>query len=505
MEWNEDNGVHEPEQPIEQTEELQAAPEPVVVPEPAVVEPEPEPEPEQPSLLKKEISFRRKPKEPKPEPELDAEKPSLLKKEISFRRKPKEPKQPKATKEKAPKEPKQKSAGLKKEISLPFGRKKKEPVEAVAEPQTKKPRAKRQKASSAKRTKRLVGLKIGGSQLAAARIVNNGHPELVQVARERLDHGIVVGGELREPELLADALRAFFRKHKLPRQGVRLGIANNRIGVRIFEIAGIPDPKQLENAIRYRAQEALPIPIEEAVLDYHVLSERTDDDGQLVRKVLLVVAYRELIDRYVAACRKAGLRLAGIDLEAFALLRALGDPLPADAPPSDAALVVVSVGHDRSTFAVSDGRVCEFTRVLDWGGSTLDVAIARELDCAPSEAEPVKRELSLAAANVPEGLTQDQADRAREAVRRQLQTFARELVSSLQFYQNQPGSLGIGEIVITGGTAHLVGVADELQRLIGVRVEVGDPLLRVKLGKKLREADEQLGSLAVAIGLGIED
>ena len=177
---------------------------------------------------------------------------------------------------------------------------------------------------------------------------------------------------------------------------MRLGIANNRIGVRIFEIAGIYDAKQLENAIRFRAQEALPIPIEEAVLDYHVLGERVDDDGQLVRRILLVVAYRELIDRYVAACKKAGLRLAGIDLEAFALLRALGDPRRRATPPSDAALVVVSVGHDRSTFAVSDGRVCEFTRVLDWGGSTLDVAIARELDFAPSEAEPVKRELSLA-------------------------------------------------------------------------------------------------------------
>jgi type IV pilus assembly protein PilM len=505
MEWNEDHDKH-PEQPAEETQEL--------VPEPEAVEPEPvaaepEPEPEQTSLLKKEISFRRKPKTPKePEepkaPESEDEKPSMLKKEISFRRKPKEPK---AKKEKAPKQPKAKGAGLKKEISLPFGRKKaaKEPIDrSTGNPKAKAPRSKREKGSS-KRAKRVVGLKIGGSQLAAARIVNNGSPELVQVARDRLDGGIVVGGELREPELLAEALRAFFRKHKLPRQGVRLGIANNRIGVRIFEIAGIADPKQLENAIRFRAQEALPIPIEEAVLDYHVLGERADDEGQLVRRVLLVVAYRELIDRYVTACKKAGIRLAGIDLEAFALLRALGDPLPEGAPPSDAALVVVSVGHDRSTFAVSDGRVCEFTRVLDWGGATLDVAIARELDCAPSEAEPVKRELSLATANVPEGLTQDQADRAREAVRRQLQTFARELVSSLQFYQNQPGSLGIGEIVITGGSAHLGGVADELQRLIGVRVEVGDPLLRVKLGKKLREADEQLGSLAVAIGLGIED
>jgi type IV pilus assembly protein PilM len=433
---------------------------------------------------------------PEVEEQEPEEKTPLLKKELSFRRKPKQPKQPKQ-----PEQPKAKGSGLKREIS--FRRKRKPKVEKQAsKPKEKAPR--RQKSASHKRAKRLVGLKIGGSQLAAARVVNNGVPELVQVAREPLESGIIVGGELREPELLADSLRAFFRKHKLPRQGVRLGIANNRIGVRILEIAGIDDPKQLENAIRYRAQEALPIPIEEAVLDYHVLGERVDDEGQRIRRVLLVVAYRELIDRYVAACKKAGVRLAGIDLEAFALLRALGEPKAGDEPPSDAALVVVSIGHDRSTFAVSDGRVCEFTRVLDWGGQTLDVAIARELDCAPSEAEPLKRELSLAAGGWPEELTQEQADRAREAVRRQLQTFARELVSSLQFYQNQPGSLGIGEIVITGGTAHLGGVADELQRLIGVRVEVGDPLHRVKLGKKLRET-EQLGSLSVAIGLGIED
>ena len=407
----------------------------------------------------------------------------------------------------------EKGSLLKKEISLSFRRKPKAPKPAVnetADGTTEKPakvrtkRNIRRQGGAPKRAKRVVGLKIGASQLAAARIVNNGSPELIQVAREDLDHGLVVGGELREPELLADALRAFFRKHKLPRQGVRLGIANNRIGVRIFEIAGINDPKQLENAIRFRAQEALPIPIEEAVLDFHVLGERVDDEGNTVRRVLLVVAYRELIDRYVAACKKAGIRLSGIDLEAFALLRALGEPPAGDEAAADAALVVVSIGHDRSTFAVSDGSVCEFTRVLDWGGQTLDVAISRELDCAPSEAEPFKRELSLATANVPEGLTQEQADNAREAVRRQLQSFARELVSSLQFYQNQPGSLGIGEIVITGGTAHLAGLAEELQRLIGVRVAVGDPLMRVKLGRKVRET-EQLGSLAVAIGLGIED
>ena len=402
---------------------------------------------------------------------------------------------------------------------LSFGKKKEKPATAERTNEPEKPeKPKRERRSlslslprptpraprgGGKVPKKVVGLKIGASQLAAATVANNGHAEVLQVARTPLDAGIVSNGELRDPELLAEALRAFFKEHGLPKRGVRLGIATNRIGVRTLEIAGIQDPKQLANAIRFRAQEALPIPIDEAVLDYQVLGESTNEEGETTRKILLVLAYRDLIDRYVDACRKAGIQLVGIDLEAFALLRALAAPRE-EGTPAQAALVAVTIGHDRTTFAVSDGRVCEFTRVLDWGGQSINIGIARALDVAPSDVDVVKRGLSLHGTDVPDGLREEQATRARDALNRQVQAFARELVSSLQFYQNQPGSLGIGEIVITGGTAHLEGLADELQRLIGVRVRVGDPLVRVKVSKKLREP-EQLGSFAVAIGLGIED
>jgi type IV pilus assembly protein PilM len=325
--------------------------------------------------------------------------------------------------------------------------------------------------------------------------------ELEQVARQPLPMGIVVGGELRDPDALAEALKAFFAKNKLPKKGVRLGIANNRIGVRIFDIVGVDEDKQLANAIHFRAQEALPIPLDEAVLDYHVLDTSVDDEGRNVKRVLLVVAYKELVDRYVGACRKAGITLAGIDLEAFALLRSL-------APPTDggsAALVAVAIGYDRSTFAVSDGRVCEFTRVLDWGGWSLNVALARAFDTAPSEVEALKCAVSLDGSVTPDDLSAEQTALAVETIGRQVQSFARELVSSLQFYQNQPGSLGIGEIVITGGTAQLPGLAAELERLIAVPVRVGNPLARLKVAKRVTAPAQQLGSLAVAIGLGIED
>ena len=507
---------------------------PIPSPAPAPVpEPELELELDLPTAVLPELPVEPAwPTEPELAPELGAapapvEEPAakvpFYKKELSFKRAPKaekpakEPKQPKAErpkKEKKERTPGEKVPFYKRDLALKRGPKEWDAGEALTDEPTPKPKRARPSLQlptlpSLSRGggggKQLVGLKIGGSQIAAARIRNGESPELVQAARVGLDHGIVVNGELRDPEALALALKAFFAEHKLPKRGVRLGIANNRIGVRTFEVTGIEDPKQLANAIRFRAQEVLPIPLEEAVLDYQVLAEGVTEDGKPLRRVLLVVAYRELVDRYVFACRKAGLQIVGIDLEAFALLRAVAAPHPAGAASERGALVAVSVGHDRSTFAVSDGRVCEFTRVLEWGGWALNVAIARALDMSPSEVESVKRALSFAGAEeVPEGFTEDQLATAREAARRQLQTFARELVSSLQFYQNQPGSLGIGEIALTGGTAHLPGLGAELERLIGVPVRVIDPLSRVKVSKKVRER-EQVGSLAVAIGLGIED
>ena len=517
--------VAPPVTPVAPVIPIAAVPEsPLPLPVPGVALPEPELD--LPTTVLPELAA-----EPawagQPDPELDAEpelaepaaKVPFYKKELSLKRGPKAEKPAKEKREKKAKqeqlEPEDggtlKVPFYKRDLSFKRGPKEWDAGEGLTEEAPKKslklgrPALPSLPSLSRGGGKQIVGLKIGGSQIAAARVRNGESLELLQAARVPLEHGIVVNGELRDPEALAVALKAFFARHKLPKRGVRLGIANNRIGVRTFEVTGIDDPKQLANAIRFRAQEVLPIPLEEAVLDYQVLGEGVSEDGKPFSRVLLVVAYRELVDRYVYACSKAGLQIVGIDLEAFALLRAVAPPHDSVTGAERGALVAVSVGHDRSTFAVSDGRICEFTRVLEWGGWALNIAIARALDMSPSEVESIKRALSFTGVEeAPEGFTEEQLAIAREAARGQLQTFARELVSSLQFYQNQPGSLGIAEIALTGGTAHLPGLGAELERLIGVPVRVVDPLHRVTVSKKVHERD-QVGSLAVAIGLGIED
>lgn len=352
--------------------------------------------------------------------------------------------------------------------------------------------------------KQVVGLKLGASRLNAACISVNGSAEVVQLAAGSLPPGLIAGGEVRDVPALAEALKEFFKRHKLPKRNVRIGLANNRVGVRTIEVSGIEDPKQLANAIRFRAQEVLPIPIDQAVLDFQVLSQTANAEGPPTYRVLLVVAYRDLVAAYAEACRLAGLRLAGVDLEAFALLRALTPTFAAEAGggPDKSALVAVSIGSERSVLGVSDAFSCEYTRVLDWGGDVLTDAIARALELEPREAERLKIELGLQGDELPEGLAPDQAARARDALRLGLQAFGRELVSSLQFYQGQPESLGIRELVLAGGTAQLPGLASELHQIVGVPVRVGDPLAGVSVGRKLRGAPPS-PSFAVPIGLGM--
>jgi type IV pilus assembly protein PilM len=344
----------------------------------------------------------------------------------------------------------------------------------------------------------VVGLRVGSSQIAAAQVNNNRAPEVLKLVRGPIAAGVVADGEVRDPDALAQALKRFFDEHKLPRGRVRLGIATNRIGVRVLEVPKIDDPKMLENAIRFRVQEVLPIPLADAVLDHVVLGDLEQADEPTSR-VLVAFAHRELIDRYVEACKRARIKLVGIDFDAFALLRALSD----DSAEIEHATVAVAIGRERTIFAVAERDVCDFTRVLEWGGASLDVVLARALDLTPSQAEPVKRTIALVSESPGTQLSPVQLEAARAAIRDELQLLARELLSSLQYYQSRPGSLAIAEVLLTGGGSELVGVAPELERLLGVPVRVADSFAQVKLGKKVKRPADP-GSLAIAIGLGIE-
>ncbi len=167
----------------------------------------------------------------------------------------------------------------------------------------------------------VVGLEIDPGHIAAAEVAVNGSIAVKRGAVAPLRPGLLRDGEAQDPAGLAEALKAFFAEHELPNR-VRLGIANQRIVVRSLDLPVTPDPKALQALVEAEAPDHIPMPMDEADVDFQSLGIVTTPSGPRSR-VVIVAVRRDMVDRLAHACRDAGLRLEGIDLSAFAMVRAL--------------------------------------------------------------------------------------------------------------------------------------------------------------------------------------
>jgi Tfp pilus assembly PilM family ATPase len=175
-------------------------------------------------------------------------------------------------------------------------------------------------ALPSRRARSIVGLDIEPGYIAAVEVAG-ASGAVARAATAPLSPGLIRDGEVVDIDALAEALKEFFKQHEMGKR-VRLGVANQRIVVRTLDLPRIEDRKELDAAIRFQAQEQVPMPLEQAVLDYHSLGVVQTDQGDRTR-VVLVAARRDMIERLLAAARQAGLRPEGIDLSAFAMVRAL--------------------------------------------------------------------------------------------------------------------------------------------------------------------------------------
>src|SRR5664279_3377774 len=171
------------------------------------------------------------------------------------------------------------------------------------------------------RTTPRVGLDFEQTLMAAAQVKGSRQSQvLTSAAVEPLPEGLVSEGEIVDVGALAAQLKSFWKKNHFIGRRVLLGVANQKIVVRTMEFPVI-DEKELRAAVEFQAQEHIPIPVEEAVLDYQITSTFTAEDGSARQRILLVAAQRDMIRQFVEVARKAGLTVDGIDLQAFALAR----------------------------------------------------------------------------------------------------------------------------------------------------------------------------------------
>jgi type IV pilus assembly protein PilM len=336
----------------------------------------------------------------------------------------------------------------------------------------------------------VVGLDLDPGHIAAAEVTVNGSLSLTRGAVAPLRPGILRDGEVADVSALAEALKTFFAEHDLPTR-VRLGIANQRIVVRTLDLPPLEDDKALAAAVKVQAPDHIPMPMDEAVIDWQSLGTVTDPSGRPKTRVVVVAVRREMVDRIVGAAREAGLELDGIDLSAFGMVRALSG----GSKRTGATLYVSVAGL--TNVAVANASGCLFTRAAAGG---LDAMVATLAERRALTTEHARQWLGHVGLHAPlDGVQGDEdlVTAARAVLEEGVHQLADTVRNSLNFYRMQESAEQVEHGLVTGAAVAIPGFVEALAEQLRL------PLEAAVVATDDEEADA--GRLTVAAGLAVEE
>ncbi len=348
-----------------------------------------------------------------------------------------------------------------------------------------------------------IGLDMGSTAVRAVELAGGDTPTVVHAAQVPLTPGAVENGEVRDPEAVAGALRELWQRGGFKQKRVFMGVGNQRVVVREIALPYMPD-KELRASLGFQVQEFIPMPVEDAVLDYDPVGE-FEQDGRRMLRMLLVAAQRGMVDQMVAAALAAKLEPVGLDLVPFAMVRAVGTPSAGMNLEEGGDEAVIDVGAQVTNIVVHAKGTTRFVRILPSGGRDITVAVARGLGVDDDAAERLKRGEPVDAVIAPAVEERPDADQIRQITMQRATAFVDEIRSSLEFYTAQSQGAQIERVIVTGGGSKLDGFIELLRQRIPVQVEPGKVFEHV--GHNLALSDEALAEaeplLAVAVGLAI--
>jgi type IV pilus assembly protein PilM len=338
--------------------------------------------------------------------------------------------------------------------------------------------------------KRVIGLDIEPGYIAAVE-ARGDELAVERAAGVVLAPGVVHDGEVADVAMLASALQQLFSEHKLGKR-VRIGVANQRIVMRTLDLPPLKDAKQIASAVRFQAQDQIPMPLEQAVLEHHSLGVVETPDGPRTR-VVLVAARRDMLETLLDATKRAGLHPQGIDLSAFAMIRALHRPGSVDAT------LYISVGG-MTNLAVAEGTMCVFTRSVPQGVEAVAAELAQRRGLTIEHAHGWLKHVGLEAP-----IDEIEGDReivveARNVLSDGVRRIADEVRNSLDFHTAQSAAGSVKHAVLTGPAAAISGFAAQLEAETGMNLVLGV----VTEAHPGAFGGIDAGRLAVATGLTVE-
>lgn len=314
-----------------------------------------------------------------------------------------------------------------------------------------------------------IGLDIGANAVRAVQVrtPRRGPPTVTRFGEVALPAGAIDDGEIADTEHVASALRSLWSDFKFRDRAVALGLAGQRVVVRQLDMPAL-SPADLREALPFQAQDHIPIPVEEALLDYVPVETYTSAQGQDIQRVLLVAAERPAVDTLVRGVAAAKLRPVLVDLRAFALIRSMANP---ETFATGEAEALVDIGASLTTVAVHQGGIPLMVRMVTTAGHSITRELEAKLGIAADEAEATK----LATGLRPEP-TLDVTGEAERVLEQQGQRLVMEIRRSLDYFRSQHGESTVVRAGLSGGGSLLTNLPGRLEAALDLPVEHGRPL-----------------------------
>jgi type IV pilus assembly protein PilM len=345
----------------------------------------------------------------------------------------------------------------------------------------------------------LIGLDVGTTAVRAAEVASGKDGRtLVRYSQVGLPSQAAPDGEVADVPATTATVKEAVRRGGFRSRRVAVSVANQKVVVRQVDLPFMEED-ELRSSLQFQVQEFIPIPVEDAILDFQVLEEFAGEDNERRIKVLLVAAQRGMVEALVSAVQAAGLDPVLVDLAPFAALRACTVETPSLLAQRESE-ALVDVGGGVTNIVLHEQGTPRFVRILPLGGSDITQALVSGMGIPIEEAESVKARVGLAAeagGDVSEG--------AATIIETQASAFIDEVRGSIDYYLGQPNAAQITRVTLTGSGARLPNLRVRLEAALHITVNDADVFTRAERAPTFAEdeVDEIRAGGAVAIGLAL--
>jgi type IV pilus assembly protein PilM len=343
--------------------------------------------------------------------------------------------------------------------------------------------------------KQLVGLDIGSSFLKLAEIDSTGTGYILNRYHQiPLPKGVVNDGILIEPQTLTRKIKELFALSGSKRRYVATSLSGNSVISQKVTFMAMP-PDELRVLIHDEAGKYLPFDsMEDVSYDFQILGDNEFNPTQM--DVMLVAAKNEIVDSYADAVKSAGLNAVIVDVDSFALETMYEENYDFE---GDEIAVLVNIGSSMTNINVVKNGGSVLTRDFTLGGDDITEAIQQSMGLASfDEAERIK-------IRGPEG---DEAaqERFRDSLLAAADPICAEIERSVDYYRSTYGGQEIKVILLSGGSANIPGLAENLKLRMNIKTEIVNPFKKISYNQKQFSAEEieKIGpSAAVCVGLAL--